>query len=237
MDLIALAKNVLHTQDQIFQEQNALKTHALKENTSHWLEHAFHVNDAWLPFQGRPHATIQQHVVVEISSQLMVLVVLAQFSKNQAHWLLDVEPLVLNVPHQPDNASKKMEIVCNAQHTLDVKEEEETMVTVWWPNNNVVQIYANWEKNWCQMVPAQNAQTTPEVLVFSSKVNILNACHVHQRTMKLFERTEHVDHAIHSRKQTQTTEDATCHHAKLREHTFWNKMLSSTNAQTGQEQT
>jgi hypothetical protein len=74
------------------------------------------------------------------------------------------------------------------------------------------------------------------VLVFSSKVNILNACHVHQRKMKLFERTEHVDHAIHSRKQTQTTEDATCHHAKLLEHTFWNKMLSSTNAQTGQEQ-
>ena len=34
-DLIALAKNVRHTQDQICQERNALKTHALKENTSH----------------------------------------------------------------------------------------------------------------------------------------------------------------------------------------------------------
>ena len=83
-----------------------------------------------MPSQGKPHVTIQQHVAVEISSRLMVLVVLAQFSRNQVHSLLDVEPLVLNVPHQPDNASKKMEIVCNAQHTLDVKEEEETMVTI-----------------------------------------------------------------------------------------------------------
>ena len=83
-----------------------------------------------MPSQGRPHATIQQHVVVETSSQMMVLVVHAQFSRNQAHSPLDVEQLVLNVSHQPDNASKKMEIVCNAQHTLDVKEEEETMVTI-----------------------------------------------------------------------------------------------------------
>ena len=74
----------------------------------------------------------------------MVLVVLAQFSRNQVHSLLDVEPLVLNVPHQPDNASKKMEIVCNAQHTLDVKEvNSQTMVTDNRANNNAVQIYAN----------------------------------------------------------------------------------------------
>ena len=70
------------------------------------------------------------------------------------------------------------------------------------------------------MVPAHNAQTTPEVQVFSNKVNILNACLAIQRTTKWFERTEPVDHVIHSRKQTQTTEDATCLHAKLQEHTF-----------------
>ena len=70
------------------------------------------------------------------------------------------------------------------------------------------------------MVPAQHAQTTQEVLVFSSKDNIVNACHVHQKTTKLFEKTEPVDHAIHSRKQTQATEDATCPHANQGEHIF-----------------
>ena len=150
--------------------------------------------------------------------------------------MLNVEPLVLSVHHQPDNAWKKMEIACNAQVTLDAKEINlETMMADKIANSNAVQIYAKWEKNWCKMVLAYNAQTTPEVQVFSNKVNILNACLAIQRTTKWFERTEPVDHVIHSRKQTQTTEDATCLHAKLQEHTFWNKMLSSTSAQTGPE--
>jgi len=235
MDLIALAKNVLHTQDQICKEQTALKTHALPENTSHWPELAYHAKHAKLLSQGRPHATIQT-VVLEISSPMLVLAILAQFSRNQAHSMLNVEPLVLSVHHQPDNAWKKMEIACNAQVTLDAKEINlETMMADKIANSNAVQIYAKWEKNWCKMVLAYNAQTTPEVQVFSNKVNILNACLAIQRTTKWFERTEPVDHVIHSRKQTQTTEDATCLHAKLQEHTFWNKMLSSTSAQTGPE--
>jgi len=69
------------------------------------------------------------------------------------------------------------------------------------------------------MVHAQYAQTTLEVLVFSNKANIPSAFHVLQRTTKLFERMVLVDHAIHSRKLNQVTEDASCQNANQREPT------------------
>jgi hypothetical protein len=220
MDLIASAQNVQNTQDQISLEPNASKTHALTENTSHWQEHAFHVNHVWLPFQDKLHATIQT-VELEILSLKMVPATLAQFSKNQAPWLLNVVLPVLSVPHLRDNALKRMEIVLHAQITLDVKEivsitvmELDNRVS-----NNVDQISVKWEKSWWWTARAQNAQTTLEVLVPSNKANIPSASHVLQRKTKLFEKMVLVDHAIHSRKLNQVTEDASCQNANQREPT------------------